>query len=307
MSNEPERAYFYDQDAINIKSVLGASVIFHFYKRLGSGCLEYLELSPKEIAESEYFRWVKYDSIKPFRDALNILVKRKYLSKDVQVGKMSSYRLTCKEPTGCKKSSFYHNDARNYGLREAIILQCMKYWIDKNKKGRETRNGKSDTFRDGRDWFYASYSQLSKMMPYFSIDTIRRAINPLIEKQVIIRSKFNKRKYDKTSWYTLGERYFNPSTLDSPECHRHISHLETFLDGRLTRSLAELASENREWAEKMLESESDSLDEIESLILNESKFQDISNSKPYKNLRRKLALVRLRLSMPDSDLFTIAP
>jgi len=79
------------------------------------------------------------------------------------------------------------------GLNEAIILQQLHYWL--KDKGHE---------KDGDKWIYNTYEEWQTQFPFWSISTIRRAIDSL-EKQNLIETttRFNKAKFDKTKWYRI--------------------------------------------------------------------------------------------------------
>lgn len=83
--------------------------------------------------------------------------------------------------------------ANQVGLNEAILLQQLHF-----------RSLISSNVRDGHKWVYKTYEGWGNEFPFWSIDTIRRAINKL-EKEgyVISTSAYNKMKMDKTKWYRV--------------------------------------------------------------------------------------------------------
>lgn len=83
--------------------------------------------------------------------------------------------------------------AKLIGLNEAIILQQVHYWI----------NNRHAKLKKGKRWCYNSYSQWQEQFPFWSTQTIARAIKNLEEKKILISSNFNKLKMDKTKWYTI--------------------------------------------------------------------------------------------------------
>ncbi|MCE4957689.1 DnaD domain-containing protein [Macrococcoides caseolyticum] len=82
--------------------------------------------------------------------------------------------------------------ATHIGLNEAIILQQMHYWLSKS-----THN------YDNRFWIYNTIKGWSKQFPFWSESTIKRAINNLIKKGLIVVGNYNKAKFDKTLWYSI--------------------------------------------------------------------------------------------------------
>ena len=83
--------------------------------------------------------------------------------------------------------------AKILGLNEAIILQQLHYWLQKNPN-----------IRDGRAWVYNSITEWQQQFPFWSEDTIRRTINRLISDGIIVKGGFNKMSFDKTLWYAVG-------------------------------------------------------------------------------------------------------
>jgi hypothetical protein len=101
---------------------------------------------------------------------------------------------------------FEIDDAEKYGVDEAVMLQNIRYWVDKN-----AANG--ENIRDGRAWTYNSARALALLFPFWSIKQVQRVIRNLEEKGAIIKGTYNKHNYDKTSWYTTVE---NPLYTISP-------------------------------------------------------------------------------------------
>jgi uncharacterized phage protein (TIGR02220 family) len=82
--------------------------------------------------------------------------------------------------------------AREIGLNEAIMLQQMHYWLLKS----------SNEF-EGVKWFYKTLEDWQKEFPFWSTMTIRRTLSNLEKQKVIRIGNFNKKKFDKTKWYTI--------------------------------------------------------------------------------------------------------
>ncbi|MFD1707343.1 conserved phage C-terminal domain-containing protein [Siminovitchia sediminis] len=78
------------------------------------------------------------------------------------------------------------------GVNEAVVLQQMHYWVK-----RSTYN------RDGRKWVYNTYSQWQEQLPFWSESSLRRTINSLEKKGLVLSAMFNQAKMDQTKWYTL--------------------------------------------------------------------------------------------------------
>lgn len=86
--------------------------------------------------------------------------------------------------------------AAKIGLNEAMILQQVHYWIEKNKKA--NRN-----FHQGKHWTYNTIEEWQEEFPFWSKDTVRRTFKKLRESKIIIVDNFNKSQIDKTLWYTI--------------------------------------------------------------------------------------------------------
>lgn len=94
--------------------------------------------------------------------------------------------------------SFNVEVARIYGLPAAVFIQNLYFWILKNEA-----NGRH--YYEGRNWTYNSLSALEKIFPYFSRGQIRTIIAKCEAAGAVIRGNFNKKGYDKTCWYALGD------------------------------------------------------------------------------------------------------
>ena len=97
------------------------------------------------------------------------------------------------------KHTFDIEIARIYGINAAIILENIGFWVKKNEA-----NG--ENFYNGAHWTYNSVKAFSELFPYMSEHSIRRAIERLESCGLILTGKFNKKGFDRTSWYTLTER-----------------------------------------------------------------------------------------------------
>ncbi|MDP4107129.1 MAG: conserved phage C-terminal domain-containing protein [Bacillota bacterium] len=104
--------------------------------------------------------------------------------------------------------------AMKIGLREAIILQQINYWL--TKKGAHVI--------EGRKWIYNTYQEWQKQFPFWSETTIKRSFLKLEKQGLLISGNWNALKMDKTKWYTINYEkldllelsLFDPSKV-SPE------------------------------------------------------------------------------------------
>ena len=90
--------------------------------------------------------------------------------------------------------------AAEFGLNESIVLQQLNYWL----------NGKSAKFIDGRYWIYNSYKQWQKdNFPFWSLATVRRAIESCEKQGLVITANYNRAGFDKTKWYSIDYQKVN--------------------------------------------------------------------------------------------------
>ena len=84
--------------------------------------------------------------------------------------------------------------AMQVGLNEAILLQQLHF-----------RSLISTNVRDGHKWVYKTYEEWkNEEFPFWSVDTIKRAIRRLEDSGYIIStSSYNRMKMDKTKWYRI--------------------------------------------------------------------------------------------------------
>lgn len=82
------------------------------------------------------------------------------------------------------------------GLNESIILQQIHYW---NKINRKANNN----FEDGFYWTFNSYPQWQEQFPFWSLNTIIRAISKLEKSKLVVSGNYNKLKQDNTKWYRI--------------------------------------------------------------------------------------------------------
>lgn len=94
--------------------------------------------------------------------------------------------------------SFDIEHARLHGVVEAVLIQNLMFWISHNKA-----NGRH--FYQDRTWTYNTVNAFAELFPYLSSQQIRRALDGLIAKGVILGGNFNENKYDRTKWYAFAD------------------------------------------------------------------------------------------------------
>jgi len=87
--------------------------------------------------------------------------------------------------------------AQEIGVSKAILLKHIDYWICKNEANKKN-------LYDGKYWTYNSARAFSKMFPYWTSKSLGRWLIELEKDGWLISGNYNKRKDDKTKWYTRG-------------------------------------------------------------------------------------------------------
>jgi DnaD/phage-associated family protein len=122
--------------------------------------------------------------------------------------------------------------AKAIGLNEAIILQQLHYWLQE-----------SNNIRDGYKWVYNTYEDWQKQFPFWSKNTIIRAIKSLEKMGLVVVGNYNKMKIDNTKWYRIDyekmEGLGRPSTQnEQTECPKWVDR-ELNLGKPITREYTE--------------------------------------------------------------------
>ena len=133
--------------------------------------------------------------------------------------------------------------AKAIGLNEAIVLNQLHYWIEKNKRA-------GNNFHDGRYWVYNSYEDWQENdFEYWSVDTIKRTFTKLEKMGLVISGNYNKMPMDRTKWYTIDYEKMEDlaqKTVSNPvkstiraKCTDGTGQNATMHDGNLHREIPE--------------------------------------------------------------------
>lgn len=119
--------------------------------------------------------------------------------------------------------SFHYFDtevAEKYGIQEAIIIQNLKFWIEKNMANEKNQH-------DGHTWTYNSVKAWSILLPYMSEKQIRAKLKKLEDDGILIAGNYNKSSYDRTKWYAFAdeELWFGRKSI-CPEEDYHLPKRE---------------------------------------------------------------------------------
>lgn len=86
--------------------------------------------------------------------------------------------------------------AKEFGVEEAILIHNFYFWIKENKAN--DRN-----CFDGRYWTFNSQKAYAEWFSYLSEGKIKRIINNLVEKGILMKGNYNSNQYDRTNWYAF--------------------------------------------------------------------------------------------------------
>lgn len=84
--------------------------------------------------------------------------------------------------------------AERIGLNESIVLQQLKYWLNETESGLD---------HDGHRWVYNTVDQWQKQFPFWSVDTVKRALKSLQLQGIIFAEQLAKSKHDRTYHYAI--------------------------------------------------------------------------------------------------------
>jgi hypothetical protein len=89
-------------------------------------------------------------------------------------------------------------DTKKYGIISAAIIGRIKHWCENNQKKKV-----KDRYYDEFWWSgFISSKEFSEQLG-IPVKTIEKHLSKLIKTNVLIKDNFNKKKYDKTSWYRV--------------------------------------------------------------------------------------------------------
>lgn len=99
--------------------------------------------------------------------------------------------------------------ADRIGLNEAIILQQLKYWLNETESGVE---------HEGQRWIYNTVEQWQKQFPFWSADTVKRALSSLQKQGLVLVEKLAKAKHDHTNYYAIN--YQSVALIEEGNLHQ---------------------------------------------------------------------------------------
>lgn len=92
---------------------------------------------------------------------------------------------------------------REFATAAAIVYQ-IDYWIEiiKEDEANKPDNNKNH-YQNGKWWVYNTMAEWQAQFPYVAEKTIERTLNKLKRCGIVETGRFNKRGWDRTTWYTL--------------------------------------------------------------------------------------------------------
>lgn len=94
--------------------------------------------------------------------------------------------------------SFDVNAAARYGVEEAVLLEHIRFWCEKNAAN-------PDCQKEGRCWMYASAARLAEHFSFWSVPKIRRLLKSLVRQGALLEGRFGRFAFDRTLWYAISE------------------------------------------------------------------------------------------------------
>ena len=102
--------------------------------------------------------------------------------------------------------SFNTDHAMLYGLREAVLISNLHYWVSYNHA--------NDTHQyDGRTWTYNSIKAFEDLFPYLTYKQIRTSLETLVTLDVLVKGSYNKNPGDRTSWFAFTDEFLIANPL----------------------------------------------------------------------------------------------
>lgn len=98
--------------------------------------------------------------------------------------------------------SFDVNIAKEYGVHEAILLNHLNFWIEKNRANDRHHY-------DGYYWTYSTKKAFAELFPYLTERQIGYVLEKLVDAGLIMKGNYNKSSYDRTLWYAITKKGYS--------------------------------------------------------------------------------------------------
>lgn len=127
-------------------------------------------------------------------------------------GVMMKYPYIEKSFFNAKALVIYPELAAKVGLNEAIVLNQLKFWIDRTPADEMH-------YHQGKVWIFNSIKMWSEQFPFWSSKTISRILLSLEKKGFVLSGDFNKNSL-RTKWYTIDYDRLEEFLRESCESHK---------------------------------------------------------------------------------------
>jgi len=91
-----------------------------------------------------------------------------------------------------KPHYFSRKFAEEHGVKEAIVLKFLAHKVRRSKN-----------VRNDKKWFFDPIRELAHRYPYIPKSTMDKILKRLESKKLLEIDNFNRRRYDRTGWYTV--------------------------------------------------------------------------------------------------------
>lgn len=105
-----------------------------------------------------------------------------------------------------KTHSFDVEHAKLYGLREAVLIYNLHFWVSYNHANGKHRH-------DDRTWTYNSVHAFEALFPYLTYKQIRTSLDTLITLDVLVRGYYSTNPSDRSSWYAFTDAFLADNPL----------------------------------------------------------------------------------------------
>lgn len=142
------------------------------------------------------------------------------------------------------KNEFYVvsvEDTIKYGIIKASIIGRVRWWCQYNKD-----NKVKDRFHNGEWWSGFMTPKVFAEQLGLPVTTIKNNLVVLINDEILIKDKFNKKGFDKTNWYRVNPNppQIQPSDLKdtiivSERYNHRIGEVQSIVSERYEHSIVE--------------------------------------------------------------------
>jgi hypothetical protein len=142
------------------------------------------------------------------------------------------------------KNEYYYvsvEDTIKYGIIKASIIGRVKWWCKYNED-----NKVKDRFHNGEWWSgFMTPKEFAEQLG-LPVTTIKNNLVALINDNILIKDKFNKRGFDKTNWYRVNPNppqiqpsYRKDTTIVSERYNDSIGEIQSIVSERYNHSIGE--------------------------------------------------------------------